>query len=693
MCFFQPAIILLNKLRFSMKFFIIMAITAVAGGVLIFSLFKQLNEQIEFNTFETLGIDYLEPLQLVFEDAIAYRAVFATGDATLEQAIEAHFEEVYAVDAQLGPILNTTESSISDKITEIEAAWQQVKVSKEQGDYEQWIASIVSIYQQEIANNSNLILDPDLDTYYLMNSYLFLIPNFTQSLNELQLKMDHYKGRILSMQQKIELVALYEQLEQIVSSMDSNFITQVKHTEDRAIFVQMGQQLEELATHSNRLLGQIERRLIFQAGQIDAEMLRETESIVYDLQQGAHAYHLAHAATLDQLIAIRIADYKQVKYVSLSAMSVMGLLAFYFIIGFYLSIRSAVRHLQEVAQRVERGELTASAHLTSKDEFAVVAQSFNHIIQSFHNIITANHQTVQQLSTNSQQLLYHAGETSAVTHQVTENIELFSTGMQQQLLATNDSAMAVDEIVERIEEIASTTSAVSDASLENTTISRGGHALLQQVIGQISAIQQTFDHASTTIQALGERSQHINQIVRTMEEISEQTNLLALNASIEAARAGDHGKGFAVVAQEVRKLAELSSKSATQIRGLIYEVLEDTTMAVAAMEQGAKEVDQGMKVVHLAGNAFEEILASANNVTVQTTTIHESAQHLSNASRMITQKVTEMQAITTQSNEKTAELFHFAQQQLLAMQAITSTSEQLNKIAKQLEGDIAHFTV
>ncbi|MER2108441.1 MAG: hypothetical protein ABS949_16050 [Solibacillus sp.] len=213
MRFFQPAMILLDKLRFSMKFLIIMAITAVAGAVLIFALFRQLNAQIEFNTFEMLGVEYLEPIQLVFEDAITYRDGLAMGDAELEQTIDANFEELYAVDAQLGPILNTAESSVSAKIAEIDATWQQVKASRELALYEQWIASIVSIYQNEVANNSNLILDPDLDTYYLMNSYLFLVPDFVQSLNELEIKIDSYKGRILSMQQKMELVALYEQLE------------------------------------------------------------------------------------------------------------------------------------------------------------------------------------------------------------------------------------------------------------------------------------------------------------------------------------------------------------------------------------------------------------------------------------------------------------------------------------------------
>lgn len=442
------------------------------------------------------------------------------------------------------------------------------------------------------------------------------------------------------------------------------------------------------------LLGQVERRLIYQAGRVEAEMI---EGIEVPMQQALftniHQYHYEHAEALDVLIGIRIADYKQVKNLSLSSMTILGVIAFYFIAGFYISIHHAVQHLREVAQRVENGELQAQAYLASKDEFAMVAQSFNHIIRSFRSIIESNRQTIQQLTANSQQLLSHASHTSQITNRVTDNIQVFSNGMQQQLHATNESAHAVNEIVQHIEEIASSTSLVSDASEENTKISLQGNELLQQMASQIEAIQATFERAAGTIQLLGERSHHINEITATMEGISEQTNLLALNASIEAARAGDHGKGFAVVAQEVKKLSELSGQSANEIRSLIHEVLKETTYAVQAMEVGTKEVEQGRHVVHLAGQAFQEILHSAQNVTTQTTSIHQAVQQLSGASTMITHRVTQMQEITVQSTEKTEQLFDFAKEQLQAMEEISNTSEQLNEIAKQLEVGVSRFDI
>ena len=601
----------------------------------------------------------------------------------LQQRIDAHFKAVAEVDKELGPILNTPESSVSDKIDEIESLWNNVKASNMQKDYEQWIESIVSIYSNEIANNSNLILDPDLDTYYLMNTYLFLIPEFARSLSELQLKLDNYSGSTLSLEQKMEIVALHHSIEETMTRISSNFDTQVKHTADKTVFQSMEQVVLNITNQSSELLDEIEQQLIYS----DAVIMDigRFSNHISELMSYIHDYHYEHADALNLLIDIRIDGYKWVKYLSIGSLSILGLVALYFVIGFYISIRYAVLHLQRVAKNVENGQLDAKAELLSKDEFATVGQSFNNIILSFRSIIESNQRTIKQLTNSSENLLSHANQTSSITKEVATSLHEFSNGMVRQEQAANESSHSVEEMVKNIQHIAHAANNVSNASVENTKQSARGNELLQKAVEQIESIQVMFDSVAKQVHLLGERSQSISAIVHTIEGISEQTNLLALNASIEAARAGEHGKGFSVVAQEVRKLAEMSAESSKQVSVLIHEIQHDTSEAVRAMTHGTREVQEGIKFVNHAGQAFSEILTSTQNVTNQTLEINSAAQQLTDASAYITKAVDEMQAIAEHSATSTTNVLAFAEEQLSKMNEISQSAENLNKIAKELK--------
>ena len=247
----------------------------------------------------------------------------------------------------------------------------------------------------------------------------------------------------------------------------------------------------------------------------------------------------------------------------------------------------------------------------------------------------------QDLATSSHQLESAANQSALATQQIATIIQQVAQGAQQTANAVQQTAVAAEDLNSAIEQIsqgaeeqdkavAMATEAVSQMTTEigrvtssadllaaaaeqaRSAAGAGGLAVVQTVDG-LGSIRQQTNASAERVRRLGSYSAQIGQIVSTIDAIAEQTNLLALNAAIEAARAGEHGRGFAVVADEVRKLAERSSKATKEIAQLIGAVQTGTAEAVEAMEQSSKEVDEGVRMADEA----RRTMADASSGVVQ----------------------------------------------------------------------------
>jgi methyl-accepting chemotaxis protein len=238
-------------------------------------------------------------------------------------------------------------------------------------------------------------------------------------------------------------------------------------------------------------------------------------------------------------------------------------------------------------------------------------------------------------------------------------------------------AASVEEMAVSIDQVRENAAEAHAISQTAGSISEQGAAVIHNAASEMRKISDAVQASSKIVEELGQQSDQITSIVNTIREIADQTNLLALNAAIEAARAGEQGRGFAVVADEVRKLAERTSLSTTEIGGMVSKIQHGTHSAVTSMESGVAQVSNGVKLANQAGDSINQIRDGALRVTSVVNGISESIAEQSMAGNDIAQKLETI----AQMSEESAH----------AVRQTAEAARQLQTLSSALHDTVAKF--
>jgi len=299
------------------------------------------------------------------------------------------------------------------------------------------------------------------------------------------------------------------------------------------------------------------------------------------------------------------------------------------------SIITPINEASEVLETMASGDFTNKMKGEYRGDYEKIKINVNKVIASLSALIG-------QVTESAYELAGSVSEISTSTEQM-------AAGAGEQSSQANEISISVEEMTRTIIDNTQNATEASHMAKEAGDRAREGGSVVLKTIEGINRVAEIVVQSAETIKQLGASSDKIGEIIQVIDEIADQTNLLALNAAIEAARAGEHGRGFAVVADEVRKLAERTTKATKEIALMIKHIQNDTQGAVKAIESGSTEAEKGKQLANEAGNSLEEIIKNSQRVSDIVNQLATASEEQSSAGEQISSSIVAITNVTQQS--------------------------------------------
>jgi len=300
------------------------------------------------------------------------------------------------------------------------------------------------------------------------------------------------------------------------------------------------------------------------------------------------------------------------------------------------AITRNVSRMMSMIQEIAANNLAVEdMAITGRDEVGTAAAALNAMKNNLRAMIHSIASTAEHVAAASEEI-----SSSAVQQ---------AQSAETQKGQTAQISAAMQEMSSSVQQVSENANASAEAARRAAETARSAGAIADQTLTKMHAIAGSVSATAHKIENLGKSSDQIGRIVNVINDIADQTNLLALNAAIEAARAGEQGRGFAVVADEVRKLAERTTKATKEIAAMIENIQEETRTAVGAMEEGTLHVEEGVKTTAQAGEALKQIIQMAEEVREMVTHIAAATAQQSTTSDQVNNSMEQISRLVTES--------------------------------------------
>ncbi len=680
-----PSRRLLGRMRLTAKFTVIGAVLIAPLLFVVQRYAGAQNASRDFSALELTGMEYVEPafaLQAALVDA---RSAAVAGEAIDAAAVETAVRRLDTVDARIGETVAASETWTALR-SDIEAILDDGAVEGAAGadvTFESWtdVVDRTAGLIATAADGSNLTLDPDLDSFYLMDAATTKTPMLLGAVGVMidvaSLDADTYADT-----QTIARV----RIDDAVGAITAGFAKTVGATADRTV-------ASEVEAATAALTAAYEART--EPG--GYERLRDTA--VTTAEVASRNLGTLIGTRIDGIIAKR----NLTLYVSISAI----VLALWLFAGFYQSITRGIRSILGALQLAATGDLTARANVSTKEEIGEMSAALDKAldgvasalgtVSSRTNLVVGNAAALTDvggsLQADSARAVFHADSVADLARDLRVDTE-------RTLSEVTSVKDVLGEVTFATEQLDADMQAVSAASAELTAAVRDVAKVADETQRRAADAVHQVGVAKDVVVSLTAAADEIGGIVELIEDIAEQTNLLALNATVEAARAGEAGRSFAVVAAEVKNLATATTAATERIRDSIAAVQQGSNDAAQAISEvvsvidGISEgqitvaaaVEEEMAMADEIGRSVSRGAAGIRDITVSVSAINTSLDSVKAA--------TENVAATAQKAASAgAEMASTARSNVAAATQTGASAQELNGTAAALQSAVARFTL